>query len=79
MLPLDGMEIIIDKDGDAPELTITSKGVPNMDYLLQASTDLTNWSGTEVTADAEGNLSMTMPMLESQPKLLFRFVYESGE
>ena len=79
MLPLDGMEILIEEDSDNPELTITSRGVPNMDYMLQASTDLTNWSETEITADAEGSLSVTMPMLESQPKMLFRFVYETDE
>ena len=63
----------------AREVTVTTAGVPNVEYIFQTSTDLDIWTSTAVTASATGELTMTVAAPESDAKCFYRYSYAPSE
>ena len=50
-------------DGAMEMVTVSTRGVPRVTYLLKTSPDMSHWSaGVPVVADADGVVAHTMPM-----------------
>ena len=78
VIPVESGELTFSGTGESREVTVTTTGVPNVDYILQSSTDLNTWIDTPTTADSSGVLSISTPAPQSAPKMFFRITYEAN-
>lgn len=76
VLPDDSLEMEMNQDNGNFSITLSTVAVPNMDYLFQQSEDLSMWSDTIVTADANGNLSVEVTPPTSDTQWFYRFAYQ---
>ncbi len=77
VLPLQGGDLQFSGSGEDRQVTVTSNGVPNVDYILQSSTNLKDWTGIPVQADSAGILTAIAAAPLSVPKQFFRITYRS--
>ncbi len=77
LLPVDGSEISFTGSGNNRQAVLTSSGVPNVDYVVQSSTNLVDWINIPTTASAEGVLSVMVEAPASTPGMFFRVSYSS--
>ncbi len=77
VLPHDSAEMTLSDQNGVQSVTLCASGVPNVDYLFQASTDLVHWTSSPVTATANGDLVMTAPIAAGDKKLFYRFAYQA--
>jgi len=75
MLPVETGEMQFSGSGEDRKVTVTTHGVPNVDYILQSSTNLTDWTDIPVKADSAGMLSAMAAAPISEPKKFFRLAY----
>ena len=75
MMPVGEGEIAFTGSGEDRQVTVTTRGVPNVDYLLQCSTDLIDWVDIPMTADVAGVLAATAAAPVSEKKMFFRVTY----
>jgi len=75
ILPTDTADMTFTEQNGVEHVTLRASGVPNVRYYFQTSRDLKNWTSTAMNASASGNLEMTVPVIESETKLFYRFAY----
>ncbi len=75
ILPTEETAMTFAEQNGSKTVTLRSSGVPNVGYLFQTSKDLKTWTSTAINASATGELEMTVPVLESEAKLFYRFAY----
>jgi len=49
--------------------------VPNVGYIFQTSTHMSDWTETPITASSLGLLEMTVPISSGEPQRFYRFAY----
>ncbi|MFT5857195.1 MAG: cytochrome c peroxidase [Verrucomicrobiales bacterium] len=78
VLPSDGMKLSL-SSGDSGEsgrnATISITGVPNVEYLIQSSIDMENWTSLQVTASALGEVTATLAAPTDTPRCFYRVSY----
>ena len=79
VLPLNTDGLSFSGTGIAREVTVTSVGVPNVEYIFQTSTDLETWTSTAVTAFETGELTMTVAAPETDTMCYYRYAYAPVE
>lgn len=80
VLPTGGLEVNFDGVGEQREATVRmDQGVPNVEYVFQASHDLDTWSSTPVTADRFGRVAVTIGAPASEGHCFYRFAYVVGD
>ena len=77
VLPSQNEEMTFSEVSGSKFVTLRSTGVPNVGYLIQKSTDLVLWTSTALTASSAGVLQITLPRLESEEQMFYRFAYDS--
>jgi cytochrome c peroxidase len=75
VLPTDATEMTFSKQDNSQMVTLRAACVPNVEYLFQTSPDLDKWTSTPITAPANGQLEMTIPIIETDTKMFYRFAY----
>ncbi len=75
ILPTDTAAMTFAEQNGVKSVTLRASGVPNVRYHFQSSPDLVKWTSTAINASAAGVLEMTVPVLESEKKQFYRFVY----
>ena len=75
VLPSESMTLTIFKLADETSTTLTTTGVPNVAYLLQASVDMDQWDSFPVTASPFGKISATLATPNEESRCFYRLVY----
>lgn len=75
ILPTASAETTLSEQDGTKTITLSASGVPNVGYHFQTSPDLVKWSSTTINASAEGVLEMTVPVIEGEEKMFYRFAY----
>jgi cytochrome c peroxidase len=75
VLPGAAAEMILHEDDGTKTVTLRAKGVPHVGYVLQNSADLTHWASTAITANAKGLLEVTVPVVDTEQEMFYRFAY----
>ena len=78
MLPVETGEMQFTGSGEDRQVMVTSKGVPNVEYILQSSTNLKDWIDTPMTADSAGILAAMAAAPASDSKRFFRITYTTS-
>lgn len=76
VLPTDTIEMAMSAEGSDHRITLSTTGVPGMDYLFQQSNDCSSWSDTEVIAESDGTLTVEVTSPTSDQKWFYRFAYQ---
>jgi len=77
VLPLNAGNLQFSGSGEDRQVMVTSSGVPNVDYTLQSSTNLKDWTDTPLQADSAGILTAIAAAPSSAPEQFFRITYGS--
>ena len=75
VLPVEAGHMSFSGTGEDRQVTVTSQGVPHVDYFLQSSPNLEDWTDIPTTADATGQISATIAAPTSAPRMFFRLTY----
>ncbi|MBT8037115.1 MAG: cytochrome-c peroxidase [Verrucomicrobiae bacterium] len=75
VLPMDTDHLIFTGSGTSREVTVNAQAVPLIDYVFQTSSDLVNWTSTNITAPVSGALTMTVAAPEGTGKQFYRYIY----
>ncbi|MEZ5303467.1 MAG: cytochrome-c peroxidase [Verrucomicrobiales bacterium] len=81
VLPQQGAVHAFSGEGEDRLITLTARGVPGVTYRFQESESMREgtWSESEVVADEEGVIEITMPAPASQTQCFYRFAYVPAE
>jgi len=76
VLPSAAAEMTTSVNGQNIQMaTLRADGVPNVGYIFQTSTHMSDWTETPITASSLGLLEMTVPISSGEPQRFYRFAY----
>ena len=75
VLPSEAMTLSFSGSGVDRRVTVSSAGVPNVDYIVQSSTDLEAWVDIPVKASPLGGITATLAAPGGMPQCFYRVVY----
>lgn len=78
VLPQEGVAMEPFEDVGGPMMRLSMTAVPNVEYIFQTSSDLTEWEDTPVTAAADGTVEVEVPMAGGGTQAYYRFAYLAG-
>ena len=79
VLPEDALALEMSTNATHHALTLSTVGVPGLDYVFQQSEDCSTWFDTAITADVEGSLRVEVAPPTSDQKWFYRFIYQVPE
>lgn len=75
VLPSDTIAMNFSGSGESRSVTLSGRAVPHVDYLFQSTHDFVEWSSHGVTADADGEVRLTLPAPASETSCYYRLAY----